>query len=491
MKKKLNHNQKSLTSKILTKSNRKSPSKIKNNQRFPIFNISNVNTKDKINQKNKNIPYKLLFKSLIKYLKKKLSVRLFDEILSFVQEQIEKYNKINDSFILNSNHKENSKTSKKSNNTLIINDNDSCSNAYIYNTIDNIKYENKVKDHHLIGSSLHKKKNNLKLSIDFADNRNLKNNQEIKKKIRLKKIDIHRQKITNISILLSNSNFHISNINNSACVKNNEKIKNLSTKNQNSNRKKQPNSAPKTNNIILNNSKDDKILIDNNINKSTNKNNIKNKKINIQKKLQNGLYNIKLNSKQIYVNENKKNKISTNILNNKAKSIKISKMKPLFKMKLLNRLIDKKIPIIDSQNVILKTSQKNCNYFVEKYLFKPQMKTKKNLRENTNQNFKRKLYSGGQLINNIDTKNSSPKKYDLKKQNEKEANSASSHQKYKLVNEEIIKNIKNNLDDSLRMMLNFSYGDFLSKESEPNSKDFSQEYGINNTVDGYSNNYGV
>lgn len=494
MKRKLNKNPKSLTSKILTNSSRKAQPKIKSKSHFPIFNISNININNKNNQKSKNIPYRLLFKSLIKYLKKKLPIKLFDEVVNFVQTQIVKYNKMNNSFILNNNYKRKAENSKKSNNTISIRDNDSCSNTntFINNTIDNIKDQNKMKNYYLIDDSLYKKtKNNLKISIDFDSNRNVQNNREIKPKIRLDKIDTRPRKITNISILLNNSNFHIPNINNNNFYKKSAKLKNFSTKNKSLNQKNKPNSVSKTRNIILNNSKEDKILIGNNIYKTTNKNILKNKGINSQKKLQSDLNDTKLNSKQFFANGNKKITIKTNILNDNAKSIKINKIKPLFKMKLLNKLIDKKIPIIDSHNIILKASQNNCNYFVEKYLFKHQMEANKTMKENTNQNLKYRLYSKGQLINNIDTTNSEIKKIVFKEKSEKEANSASSHQKYKSVNEEIIRNIKNNLDDSLKMMLNFSYGDFLSKESEQDSKNVSQEYGINNTEDGYSNNYGV
>ena len=42
-------------------------------------------------------------------------------------------------------------------------------------------------------------------------------------------------------------------------------------------------------------------------------------------------------------------------------------------------------------------------------------------------------------------------------------------------NEEMIKQIKNTIDDSLRVMFNFSYENFLSKESEHESKDLSRE----------------
>jgi hypothetical protein len=47
-------------------------------------------------------------------------------------------------------------------------------------------------------------------------------------------------------------------------------------------------------------------------------------------------------------------------------------------------------------------------------------------------------------------------------------------------NEEMIKEIKNTLDDNLKVMFNFSYENFLSKESEhDDSKDISNEIEIN------------
>ena len=42
-------------------------------------------------------------------------------------------------------------------------------------------------------------------------------------------------------------------------------------------------------------------------------------------------------------------------------------------------------------------------------------------------------------------------------------------------NEEMMKQIKNTLDDNLKVMFNFSYENFLSKESESESKKSSQQ----------------
>ena len=45
-----------------------------------------------------------------------------------------------------------------------------------------------------------------------------------------------------------------------------------------------------------------------------------------------------------------------------------------------------------------------------------------------------------------------------------------------------MKEIKNTIDDNLKIMLNFSYENFLSKESERESKDLNYNYNCNNEV---------
>ncbi len=55
-------------------------------------------------------------------------------------------------------------------------------------------------------------------------------------------------------------------------------------------------------------------------------------------------------------------------------------------------------------------------------------------------------------------------------------------------NEEMMKQIKNTIDDNLKIMLNFSYENFLRKESEHESKDFSREIEINNESNGNLSN---
>ena len=43
-------------------------------------------------------------------------------------------------------------------------------------------------------------------------------------------------------------------------------------------------------------------------------------------------------------------------------------------------------------------------------------------------------------------------------------------------NDELMKKIRNSIDDNLKVMLNFSYENFLSKESDRESKDFNSNF---------------
>ncbi len=63
----------------------------------------------------------------------------------------------------------------------------------------------------------------------------------------------------------------------------------------------------------------------------------------------------------------------------------------------------------------------------------------------------------------------------LKGDNNTNENKNAINRKYKLLNEEMMKKIKNTLDDNLKFMFNFSYENFLSKESEQESKDHTFE----------------
>ena len=93
------------------------------------------------------------------------------------------------------------------------------------------------------------------------------------------------------------------------------------------------------------------------------------------------------------------------------------------------------------------------------------------------------------IVNNItNKKNINDKKYihinsieinNIIKSNENNNNNNNSKEnnnglQINLANEEMMKKIKNSIDDNLKVMLNFSYENFLSKESERESKDLIQ-----------------
>ena len=65
------------------------------------------------------------------------------------------------------------------------------------------------------------------------------------------------------------------------------------------------------------------------------------------------------------------------------------------------------------------------------------------------------------------------KSNDINLLKEEKTNFNENNNKYKLLNEEMMKKIKNTVDDNLKIMLNFSYENFLSKESEQESKEYS------------------
>ena len=140
--------------------------------------------------------------------------------------------------------------------------------------------------------------------------------------------------------------------------------------------------------------------------------------------------------------------------------------------KLLNKLMNQKITMISNQN----NTTKNKNNKILKYKIDSSSSILKDNLENVKSNI---------AINN-NTENN--KKSEIEKSNieinendgaDGYINIPSSSRRNRALNEEILKTIKNNLEDSMKIMLNFSYGDFLSKESEQESKDLSQHCAFN------------
>jgi hypothetical protein len=73
------------------------------------------------------------------------------------------------------------------------------------------------------------------------------------------------------------------------------------------------------------------------------------------------------------------------------------------------------------------------------------------------------------------TNNDKNDEYDENEDNNEINENNNKNKKYKLLNEEMMKKIKNTVDDNLKKMFNFSYENFLSKESEQESKDYVME----------------
>ena len=83
------------------------------------------------------------------------------------------------------------------------------------------------------------------------------------------------------------------------------------------------------------------------------------------------------------------------------------------------------------------------------------------------------IINGGEK-KNINDNNSNKEQNNIIINNEEKVNNIN-NKKYKLLNEEMMKKIKNTIDDNLKVMFNFSYENFLSKESEQESKEYSFE----------------
>jgi hypothetical protein len=174
----------------------------------------------------------------------------------------------------------------------------------------------------------------------------------------------------------------------------------------------------------------------------------------------------KLNLLTSFPNDNKFNNILLNkTLNNKKnKKEDISNIKNTKSYRLDN--INNKncnipsIPITSNG----KTKDKNILTKFDKNNF---LNIFNNITNKKNFNDKQYIHINSIEINNIIKGNE--KKEDINKDN-----NTNNHiyQKLDMTNEELMNKIKNSIDENLRVMLNFSYENFLSKESE-RSKDFN------------------
>ena len=206
------------------------------------------------------------------------------------------------------------------------------------------------------------------------------------------------------------------------------------------------------------------------------------------------LYQLSFNNICNFENNNKNNNLYYNKnYGNYSLKKNINKM-PLFqnnyepnycnkniKMEQKNIIQNPLINIIKSKNY----SNKSNSYSAlnNNIVFNAQ---KKNFNNINLESYYEGIINGGE-----NKKNLNQEKNDIRQNNNNEEKRNSINRKSKLLNEEMMKKIKNTVDDNLKIMLNFSYENFLSKESEQESKEYYLEKSRNleernNTCENYN-----
>ena len=237
----------------------------------------------------------------------------------------------------------------------------------------------------------------------------------------------------------------------------------------------------KTNSNNNNNNNNNNILTEvgnSNFNRVNNKKVYNLKKYNIFNKLNktniSNNINNNINNISSFNNSNNNNYlINKNFVNKKAKQRNFSNIKKARSYRInnmnierinTNTLLEQNYDNKNNNNNIL-NNKLNANN-VKKLDKKNFLKIVNNITNKKNINDKKYIHIDNIEINNIIK---SSEKIEEKKGNlkiEKNNNGFNKFQNAKVTNEELMKKIKNSLDDNLKVMLNFSYENFLSKESE-------------------------
>ena len=406
------------------------------------------------------VPYNKVLKSLILFLQRKLSSNIFNEVYNFFMNEIKKYVNTsslkfierdkNKSTILASNENKTSCTVQQGRNNSILS-NFSSNN---FNGEPKNRYEIRKKYiaknlKPMVSLSYYHKFDNLNLKKNMSgsnfSNLNFKNWDFLNvKPFSNKYSNIHINKGTiNRTISNSNSNsqekdFSYANtyqFNNNLSYMSNNKEKNylkINTKkitsNFNNNKFKMNEKLFENNKVFLNKNY-------NTINACDYKNNRNNK---FKKRINNSKKSKKENNSHIQSNDiDAKNKINNN----------------------------RTLTNIPHQTFIDFGNKKSNN-------------NNDNHKKNTNNNIKNTIVINNNIFKKLKIIKKNKKKMkiiNIKLQNPKN-NGGRSVLKPLLNSEEMLKKIKNSLDDdNLKVMLNFSYENFLSKESERESKEISEE----------------
>jgi len=499
-----------------------------------LYNYLITSNKRKISNESKNdiskidieskLPYSIILNNLILFLSKKLTPFLFQEVKNFLNIQFIKYGNKPPNNINNDKNRSYSKLSFNSDNI-----NNKKNNSNINNKKENIKnkfklIEKKTQTNLLIGKKSYIPKSEKKINYSgnkcqkFEENKNKKDinsllfnkSKEAKKRSRkcLFSEDFTSNKnINEIISLKTLINRQVQRHKTNPKIKNNYNSKN-----------KQDHSFNSSNNNSISDSRD--IFSTNNNRKiSTNSyynknNNSKNKKI---------ISNIFYTTRKYNVNKNYLLNNENQVYSSSKKKNYLTKNHPLLNEKLLYQLSfnnyndnnntnhknsglnyslkknknDKNnIHVYQGINYLSKNKKNNINTTKQNRLINSikskkysnklnnysTMNNNKNIKSQRNTNYSQLNYIN--LVNGTEKKNITTKNifYNL----DMETNSFNDNlnenknlvnKKYKLLNEEMMKKIKNSLDDNLKIMFNFSYENFLSKESEQESKEYSLEKG--------------
>ena len=350
------------------------------------------------------------------------------------------------------------------------------------NEINNFNICKKIKPSNKNNLKLNKKLINNSLRKDrlkynnknerYINNKNINQNKSHSKDIYKKNIDNYNLNLNISSSQSKNKSYNINNQNNK--IKNNSYIRNeYRNNNSNNNLRKQ--------NITINLNLTQRpflnkmnILNDKLINKlkiSMNSNN--NASNSIEKKFKKP-YNLK--NYEILTRLTKKNNINNNNLFNKGLINKANKKFFLNKKKAQSYKNDNNKRVNKTTLPMRKKTKeklKNNNKKLDKQNF---LKIVNNITNKKNINDKKYIHIDSIEINNIIKSNNNKVENNNKVDNDNNKdninldidnkNGSNNFPNFNIANDELMKKIKNSLDDNLKVMLNFSYENFLSKESE-------------------------
>ena len=462
------------------------------------------------NQEGK-FPYKIILNNLITFLYKKLTPFLFQEVKDYLKLQYIKYK--------SRNCKINNSSNKSYNDALInsdninINNNINLSSRHPLNDVKfKIEFTNKrTKTNYHFDKKLYMpkseqkkahsgknkykniKKNNYKMNKNTTFNKSKSKSKETKKRNNLS------QKHFFIDDNGGNEAASIKTLLNKQIRRNkpNSKTKNIfqyKTKKENS--RDSNNSISDSRSIFFNSNrknndeKKNKTIISNILYTTRQYNdnkNIINNSSNIKKHLTKGQPSV--NERLLYhlsFNNNYNKNINSENCNNDFQYIKNNGNACSLKKNAIKKSNLQIYKGSIEQKIINKSKVSNKTAIIQKSL-KNLIKSKQNSNKSNsystlknkniiNSQRNKKTINGIEYNNDLYNLNTNEKSIYIGKNNNKiDENKNLANKKYKLLNEEMMKKIKNTIDDNLKIMFNFSYENFLSKESEQESKELSIE----------------